>query len=432
MSMELSLSERARRTHEQPISYLMAEAVNNPGLISLAAGLVDYTSLPSREIVELAGELFSRPGLEAKLPLQYGITPGLTPLRHELLDLMMARDGTSAAELSVSVENVVITTGSQQLLFLLTDILVDPGDIVITAWPSYFVYTGALETMGADVRCVDIDENGMRPDSLEETLRAIEAEGQLSRVKIVYVVDYHQNPTGITLSEERRPQILELVKRFSRDHRIVLLEDAAYRELTYEGEAPRTIKSLDPENRFVALAHTFSKTFSPGIKVGYGLLPDDLVEPVLLLKGSHDFGSPNFGQYFVLEAMRRGFYARHVEELRALYTRKRDVLLESLEESFGEFESQGMRWTRPTGGLYVWLTFPESIDTGFDRPLFRSSREEGAIYVPGACCYAADARREKPGHEARLSYGAVSEDEIREGVRRLGRAFRKVMERKST
>ncbi len=423
-SKSFYFSQRAKRTHEHPISYLMAEAVANPDLISLAAGLVDYQTLPSEEILELSKEIFSGGQRSAKNPLQYGVTPGLRELREILLDHMASSDGMTPAELSASVENMIITTGSQQLLFILTDLLVDPGDIVIAAWPSYFVYTGALETLGAEVYGVKIDQDGMIPESLRETLEQIKAEGKLSKVKILYVVDYHQNPTGITLSEQRRPELLEIVKEYSTEHKILLIEDSAYRELTYEGEPPSSIKKFDTNNEYVALVQTFSKTFSPGIKIGYGLLPDELSEPAMLQKGNHDFGSSNFGQTFIYEAFRRGLYKPHVELLKKRYTEKRDVLLNSLEEHFGDIE--GVTWTHPSGGLYVWLTFPTHIDTHFEAALFQEAKKAGVIYVPGGFCYAQDRRQEIPMYEARLSYGAVEDEKIVEGVRRLSQAFQSV------
>jgi len=219
--------------------------------------------------------------------------------------------------MNVCADDIVVTTGSQQMLFMLTDLIIDPGDIVITEWPSYFVFTGTLESAGAQVRCVDIDDQGMIPEKLDALLAQLTESGDLPRVKMVYTCDYHQNPTGITLSTERRPQILDIVKRYSQhpnaDGRILLLEDAAYRELTFEGDPPPSIKKFDTTNEYVALLQTFSKPFSPGLKTGYGLLPQGLVEPVLLQKGNHDFGSNNLSQHLVLAAMKQGVYAEHVD-----------------------------------------------------------------------------------------------------------------------
>ncbi len=425
-------SARAKRTVEQPITYLMAAAFDRPEVISLAAGFVDYETLPAKEVLELTQGLLEADDFEAKSSLQYGTTQGHRVIREVLLDHMCKLDGVSAEAMGVTADDVVVTTGSQQFLYLLTDVLIDPGDIVITAWPSYFVYTGALQTFGARVRCVDTDEGGMDPRNLGALLEELSLRGELSRVKMVYLVDYHQNPTGITLAEERRREILEVVKKYSRrlsdevgeERRILILEDAAYRELTYEGEAPGSIKRWDEGNEYVALAQTVSKPFSPGLKMGYALVPSELVDPILLQKGNHDFGSANFTGQLVMRAMREGVYERHVKLLCERYAAKRDAMLEALEEEFGGDE--GVTWTRPTGGLYIWLRLEAGMDARFGGALFEAAMDEGMIYVPGAFCYSEDEAREVPIHEMRLSFGVAEEDAIREGIRRLGRAVRGV------
>ena len=426
---QFGFSSRAARAAQQPISYLIAQAVMNPELISLAAGFVDYETLPVDEMRELVGDLLTRPA-DARAALQYGTTPGLAELRDVLLQHMAGLDQLTPAELNATPDDMVVTTGSQQLLQILTDILVDPGDIVVTSWPSYFVYTGTLEAAGAQVRCVDIDDDGMIPAALSRVLSGLEDDGLLGRVKIVYVVSYHQNPTGITLSEDRRGPILDIVRDFSdrpsRDSRILLIEDAAYRELTFEGRPPRSIKSHDPANEYVALLQTFSKPFSPGLKTGYGLLPRDLVEPVVLQKGNHDFGSANFCQHLLLAAMRSGVYARHVERLRRRYAAKRDAMLDALAEHLGPEGDGRAKWTHPTGGLYVYVTFPPGLDTGRDGDLFARALQEGVLYVPGEYCYAPDATRTVPRNTMRLSFGVADCDQIRLGVERLARALRKL------
>ncbi|MFP4055796.1 MAG: PLP-dependent aminotransferase family protein [Candidatus Brocadiia bacterium] len=418
-----AFSARAARTTDQPIGYLMAMAVDRPDLISLAAGLVDYESLPSEQAALLLDELL-RDAASAKIPLQYGTIEGLAELRSVLLDHVARLDGLSPDDLQASARDVVVTSGSQQLLFMLGDVLLDPGDIAITAWPSYFVYAAALQTFGADVRCVDIDEGGMVPEALEALLQRLDGEGALPRVKLLYVCSYHQNPTGITLAAERRPALLDLVRRYSTDHRILVVEDAAYRELTYHGEPPPSLKRYDTGNRFVALLQTFSKPFAPGVKIGYGLLPSDLVEPVLLQKGSHDFGSANLCQHLLLAAMKQGVYARHLERLRRHYAAKRDAMLAALDEHLGAFQPAHTRWTRPSGGLYVWLTLPPGTDTGPHGPLLQRALDEGVLYVPGAYCYPPDPDRTAPTNTLRLSYGSPTIEQIREGVRRLAHAIR--------
>jgi 2-aminoadipate transaminase len=431
------LSQRACRTTEQPISYLMQAAVEQPGLISLAAGLVDYETLPGPSAAELLDDLLGDPA-RSRIAMQYGTTQGLAELRHAVLDHMASLDGVRPDDLAASPDDVVISTGSQQLLFTITDVLVDPGDIVITERPTYFVYTGVLRTLGADVRGVDMDEQGMDPAALDEMLGRIAREGNLSRVKIVYLCDYHQNPTGLTLAADRRRAIVEIVQRYSANHRILLLEDAAYRELTYlagplRGPGPDqsrvaarpgipSIKSFDPENRHVALLQTFSKPFAPGVKTGYGLLPRDLVEPVLLQKGSHDFGSANLCQHLLLAAMKRGVYHEHVNVLCEHYAKKRDAMLAALEEYLGDVACA--HWTRPSGGLYVWVTLPEQYDTAREGPLFSRAIAEGVLYVPGVYCYGDAEARPAPINTMRLSFGVSTIEQIHEGIARLARAIK--------
>lgn len=415
-------SQRARRTQAQPISYLMEQAVCNTELISLAAGLVDYTTLPGDDTAELLREILTQPAT-ARAALQYGTTEGLAELRAELLCHFEKLNDWKSADIHVSTDDLIITTGSQQMLFILGDVLIDPGDIVLTAWPSYFVFTGTLTAQGAEVRGIDMDEQGIRPEALEATLRKLSDSGDLQRVKMLYLVSYHQNPTGITLSAERRPQIYEIIRRFSAEHRILILEDAAYRELTYQGTPPPSIKKYDTTNEYVALLQTFSKPFAPGVKCGYALLPHDLVEPVVLQKGNHDFGSANLTQHLMLAAMRTGVYRHHVNELCANYAHKRDVMLEALEEQLGDI-GDGVHWTRPNGGLYIYLTLPEAVDTGRDSQLFGRAIEEGVLYVPGSFCYGPDPTRPIPNHQMRLSFGVAEPDEIRTGIERLARAIK--------
>lgn len=429
VSSRFSFSARSAHAQQQPISYLMSLALDNPELISLAAGFVDYTTLPAVETADLLAPLLKNTSL-ARTALQYGTTQGLEPLRQVLLEHLAALDGVQSSELGVTVNDLVITTGSQQLLFILTDILVDRGDIVITEWPSYFVYTGLLESFGAQVRCVEMDADGLIPEKLDELLGQLKKTGELNKVKILYTCDYHQNPTGITLSPDRRPQVLDIVRRYSTDHRILVIEDAAYRELTYEGAPPTSIKKHDRNNEFVALVQTFSKPFSPGMKTGYGLLPRDLVEPVVAQKSGHDFGSVNLIQHLLLEVMRQGVYARHVSELCAAYTLKRDAALAALDQhidGFGGDSKSGATWTHPQGGMYVHLTLPPSIDTGRKSALFGRAIDHGVLYVPGEYCFGPDPDKPTPRNTIRLSFGVPSVEQIKEGVARLAQAVSDVM-----
>jgi 2-aminoadipate transaminase len=400
----------------------MQQAVENPRLISLAAGLVDPLSLPADEVAEAAAAILGTPDA-AQAALQYGTTQGLAPLREQLLARTAALDGVTPAEVALAPEDVVVTTGSQQLLYLLGELLLDPGDLVITEAPSYFVYQGTLISQGVRTLAVPMDEDGMNVDALAELLARLERTGELDRLRLLYVCDYFQNPSGLTLSLPRRQRILELARRYSRGHRILILEDTAYRELRYEGPDLPSIKSFDADNRHVILAMTFSKPCSPGLKTGYGLLPRELVGPLGRLKGNHDFGSNNFTQHLLNRMLASGAYDRHVRRLCGVYRAKRDTLLGALAEEFRAWPE--VRWTRPGGGLYVWLTFPPDVDTGPDGRLMQAALAEGVLYVPGQFCYVNGDNGPIPTNEARLSFGVAPPEQLREAVRRLALAARK-------
>lgn len=417
-------SEKARRTLSPPISYLMAEGVTNPHLISLAAGLVDYESLPVQRFREAAQRLLADEA-RGRIALQYGTTEGLLELREAMLSHLEQLEGKPRAALGLSARETLVTSGSQQMLQLLTDVLVDPGDIVITAAPTYFVYTGVLQAAGARVLSSPADAGGMRTDMLRRRLEECRARGELHRVKIIYVVSYSDNPTGVSVAAARRPEFVELAREFSRDHRILVIEDAAYRELRYDGMRPPSIKSYDAGNRHVALTMTFSKSFSAGCKIGYSFLPADLVQPVLEQKGNHDFGSTNVLQHVLAELVRSGEYAAHVREVQRAYRRKRDAMLAALERELGGVP--GVNWTRPNGGLYVWMTLPDGLDTRRGGRLFRRCLDAGVLYVPGEHCFA-EAEGGVPQNHLRLSFGVARPEEIETGIRRLAGCIRAELE----
>jgi 2-aminoadipate transaminase len=412
----LALSSKSLRTKEQPISFLIAEALRNPRLINLAAGLVDPLTLPVEECDAIARRLFADVA-RGRSALQYDTTLGLTELRNRLLAHVEQLEGHSAREMGLTENDFVVTTGSQQALYLVGDVLLDPGDIVIAANPSYFVYAGALQSLGATVFTVPMDTDGMVVDEVEHLLARFEREGRLDRVKLVYCTSYYQNPTGLTLSADRRPRLLEIVQRFSKHHRIVILEDAAYRELRYDGDAYRSIKSYDEHNRFTVISHTFSKPFAPGLKLGYTAMPPDLMHAVLQQKGNHDFGSANLTQHIALQSLLDGSYAKHVEVLRDAYRSKRDAILAALKQFMPAHDN--LSWTHPHGGLYVWLALPAGCDTSRGSEMFNRCVERGVLYVPGAYCFQPDERGVIPTNHIRLSFGQVAPDQIAPGIERL-------------
>jgi 2-aminoadipate transaminase len=424
MISEDRLSQRAHWAGNEPIaSMLMAKTLGQPDLISLAAGFVDHELLPvdaTRRALEI---IWSEAG-RARAALQYGTTIGHPPLREAVLDRMLRADGKCAAELNASIENVVITAGSNQLLFLLGDVLCDPGDIVICPVPSYYVFLGTLANLGVRAAAVETDRWGVLPEAVADELARREKAGELGRVKAVYVTTYYDNPSGATVPLERRAALVEVVRRWSHKHKIYLIEDAAYRELRYAGEDVPSLRAFDPQGDTVVHAGSFSKSFSPGIRVGWGLLPPALRGPLLAEKGNVDFGSPHFNQVLMATVLEEGLFEPQLVRLRAGYREKIEAGLRAADEFLAPIG--GIEWVRPSGGLYVWLRLPESVDTGLAGPLFPRALAEGVLYVPGEYCYPA-AGQPRPRNMLRLSFGAVTGEEFGRGVRALASAIRQVV-----
>jgi 2-aminoadipate transaminase len=420
-SAPLPLSSTARRTTDSPISYFIQKAIETEGLISLAAGLVDESHFPTADVSAVVTEIMGDPAA-AKAALQYGSTQGLPALRERVLKRVCQADGVSPGDIGLSANDVVITTGSQQLLYLLGEVLFDPGDLVICEAPSYFVYHGVLQSRGVKVIAVPMDAGGMDLDALETLLKRLEKSGELARLKLIYTVDYFQNPTGLSLAADRRPRLVELARRFSTKHRILILEDAAYRELRYTGDDLPSVKKFDTRNEYVIYTSTFSKPCSPGLKTGYSILPSDLVTPVCHLKGNHDFGSNNLSQHVLNRLLGSGAFDRHVETLRNVYRAKRDAMLAALDAEFADWPE--VAWTVPDGGMYVWITFPEHVPTGSSGELVKRALAEGVLYVPGEFGHIPDDTGRVPNTDARLSFGVCSPEQIAEGIRRLRRAGR--------
>lgn len=420
----IPLSQRWEWGSRQAISFLMQQGAENPGVLSLAAGLVDAATLPGELTSTLATELLADPR-QARTALQYGSTAGSPRLRDALLQHLASLEQTTVEGLAITSDQLVLTTGSQQLLSLICEVLFNPGDIALVAAPTYFVFLGTLAGVGARVISIPSDASGMRMDALEQTLELCATNGELERVKLIYLVSDFENPSGVCLAEDRRARVVELAQRYSRNQRILVLEDAAYRELRYDGSAPRSIWSFDGAHESVILAQTFSKSYAPGLRVGYGVLPRDLVGPVIDRKGNEDFGSANFNQNLLALALETGRYQQHVASLRDSYRAKRDAIVQAAETWFADL--LGVSWLYPQGGLYLWMSLPQHVDTGFDGELFRYAvQTERVMYVPGGLCYSGPADS-RPGHQMRLSFGVLNPAEIDTAMQRLARAVRHVL-----
>jgi len=418
------LSRRAGWAAGQAISYLMRQGVENPQCLSLAAGLVDATTLPVDE-VRKAAEVLLGDRAWGRYALQYGHTSGAERLRQAVLAHLALLEGRPVTDLCVDLDQVILTNGSQQFLSLVAQVLLDPEDICLVAAPTYFVFLGTVAGVGARAVSIDTDEDGMRPEALEARLEELADAGDLGRVKLIYLVSDFENPSGYRLSAERRRRIVEIAARWSRGHRIHVLEDAAYRELRYDGEAAPSVFSFDSDRRSVIYAGTFSKSFSPGLRCGFGIAPKGLVEAIAARKGNEDFGSAHLNQQILATVLEEGWYRPHVEVVRLGYRTKRDSLLAAIEREFAGMD--GVSWVRPEGGLYVWMSLPRHIETGFDSPLFeRAAKVEQVMYVPGELCYGGDAAG-RPRHQMRLSFGVLEPPRLKEAAARLARAVRAIL-----
>ncbi len=415
------LSRRAEWAGGAPIAnILMARTLAQPDVISLAAGFVEHNSLPVEWVEEAFRKIWAdrRNALAA---LQYGTTIGYPPLREVILERLRQADGLSAAEHRAGMDQVVITAGSNQLLYLLSEVLLDPGDIVLCGAPSYFVFLGLIQSLGARTVGVATDHDGLIPEALEERLEELARHGELDRVKAIYVASYFDNPTGVSLAGNRRAALVEIAHRWSRHHRIYIIEDWAYRDLRYEGEDLPSVWAHDADGDTVIVTGSFSKSFSPGLRVGWGLLPRALLEPVLALKGHLDFGSANFNQVMLAIVLQNGWFDEHVARLRAIYHEKVVTIVSALENDVRPILD--VHYEAPKGGLYVWVRLPEEIDTGVDGPLFQAAVKEGVLYVPGEYCFPAEGEPVRR-HCLRLSFAMPDCDRLRCGVERLSRALR--------
>ena len=420
------LSELGRRTEEPPISWLMATALAQPHLISLAAGFTDGQSLPVKDARALLDELLRSPRT-GQAALQYGTTAGDPTLRELTTRHLQSLDGQRNAGRTYSSDRMILSNGSQQMLYMVTEALCDPGDIVLVEDPSYFVYLGILQSHGVRARGVRMEKDGLDLKRLEAVLEALKRSGELRRVKLLYVVTYYQNPTGLTTSFAKKAGALKLLRQYERaaGHPLYLLEDAAYRELRFQGEDVKSSLAISGSHDRVIYAGTYSKPFATGVRVGFGLLPEPVLTAVLRIKGNHDFGSSNLLQQLLGRALASGRYEKHLTELRARYAHKARVMRKALLEHF----PPEAEWWEPDGGLYFWARLPRHLSSGPKSQFFQKVLASGVLYVPGELCYADDPTRRKPNHEMRLSFGGATEANVRAGIARLGAVVRDFLRR---
>ncbi len=384
-------AERTKVMKSSAMRDLMA-LTEQPDVISLAGGLPDTSTFPPDSYAALMGTVAADSCARA---LQYGPTEGLVLVKRCIVDVM-AEEG-----MEVDADEVLVTTGGQQVIDLACKTLLDPGDVVVCEAPTY---PGAVPTFcayEAEVVQVAMDRDGMRIDQLSDTLERLERQGR--RPKFIYTVPNFHNPAGVTLSLERRHELV----RIASERELLVLEDNPYGMLRYEGTPLPTLRSLDEE--FVIYASTFSKILSPGVRLGWTVAPPPVLAKMNIGKQASDLCSSSISQYFVSAYFDSGPWQRYVRSLSEIYRRRRDVMLDALAEHF----PREADWTHPQGGLFIWATLPDYIDT---TDLLARALEERVAFVPGRAAYV-DGRG---GSSMRLNFSGVHEPEIQEGVRRIG------------
>jgi len=368
-----------------------------PEVISLAGGFPDTSLFPAEDLAKHLSVMAAESSARA---LQYAPTEGLAEVKEAIREVLRA-EGDDA-----DPEDVLVTTGGQQVIDLVCKTLVDPGDVVVAEAPTYPGAVPAFAAYQADVRQVAMDADGLRVDLLEEALDALATEGRSP--KFIYTIPNFQNPAGVTLSLPRRKRLVEV----ARERELLILEDNPYGLLRFEGTPLPTLRSLDG-GEFVISLGTFSKILSPGLRLGWAVAPHPVLAKMNIGKAASDLNSSSLTQLFVATFFRDGDWRGYLAKQCDLYRRRRDVMLEALEEHFPPEAT----WTRPEGGLFVWVTLADGLDT---TDLLAQALSRNVAFVPGNAAYV-DGRGDT---SLRLNFSGVGEDDIREGVRRIGAVVR--------
>lgn len=415
-SSSIQFSDLGQRAHPPTIARLMAMALENPDLLSIAAGFTDTSTLPVRGVGQAIAEL------AAKLPtpeyLQYGSNHGRPGLRKLLVDHLCGLE--PALDHHEAQKGFFISNGSQQALYLAMQVLCNPGDIVLVDRPSYFVFLEMLKGLGLEARSIPVGEDGLVDgDAFKAVLREMKANGEADRIKAVYFVSYYSNPSGRSLTKAEKALIGAILK--GQDIVVPAIEDAAYRDLYYRTPWPApSILTIPEWEGFPRLyTSTLTKPYATGLKVGFATCTDmEWRAKMLHVKAHHDFGTANFNQAIFEQVLENGGFETQLKQIRSAYEAKMQTLDQALRDQ--KLQELGWRWERPAGGLYLWLTAPENFDTGLESAFCQACVEAGVLYVPGELCFGDNA----PCECVRLSFGVLGEAELTEAGRRFAKVAR--------
>jgi 2-aminoadipate transaminase len=397
-NLDSILSTNVKRMKRSAIRELL-KLVNNPDIISFAGGLPAPESFPVEELRDIAIEVLEKDGTQV---LQYGATEG-DPLLREQLVKMYVEEGHD-----VTVDNLIITTASQQALDLIAKVFISPGDKVIVGLPSYLGGLSAFNSYGADMIGIPLDEQGMRADLLEEKLAELKTINQLP--KFIYIIPDFQNPAGITMPKSRRIEILEIAHKYD----ILIIEDSPYRELRFEGKHQRTMYQLDGTEH-VLLLGTFSKIFAPGFRIGWVLGNPDVLDKIVIAKQATDLCTPPFTQRIAARYLEKGLLKENVKKIIKMYSAKKEIMMDALEANMPE----GVTWTKSEGGLFTMMTLPEYINT--NELIKTAIQEENVAFVAGSSFFCDGSGT----NTLRLNFSYATEEKNLEGVRRLANVIKK-------
>jgi len=370
-------------------------------VISLAGGLPDPSTFPVEEIEKITQDILKE---KPERALQYSTTSGLVEFRKELVNLS-AKRGISG----INENNIFVTVGSQEALFMIFNLLVDPGDTVIVEMPTYLAALNVLRTRKPNFIGVTVNEKGPNLDELEDKVKKSINDGK--KPKLMYVIPTAQNPAGTTMSLDDRKRLMEIAEKYD----FLIVEDDAYGFLVFEGESPAPLKALDKSGR-VIYTGTFSKILAPGFRLGWVVADQEFIHEMELYKQNVDLHTPSFTQIIVTEAIRRGVIDRQIPKIRKLYKEKRDVMLNAIETYF----PREARWTKPVGGMFVFSWLPEKIDTV---KMLEEATKRGVAYVPGSSFYYDYSGR----NTMRLNFSYPSKEELERGIKILGETIKSFM-----
>jgi len=396
------LSVSSKNMKKSAIRELL-KLTNKPGLISFAGGLPSPLTFPIKQLQEISCEVLAEDGPAA---LQYSMTEG-DPLLRKLLTERYKSQG-----LKITTDNLIVVSSSQQALDLIPKVLIDRGDKIIVGLPSYLGGLQSFHNYGADMIGIKHDEYGMSSKILEEELKVLQDRGE--KPKFVYIIPDFQNPAGVTMPEWRRVEVIEICKKYD----VMIVEDSPYRELRFEGEPQKTIYQLADEGR-VLLLGTFSKIFVPGFRIGWVIGHPVVIDRIVMAKQSTDLCTSSFVQKIAAKYIQKGYFDENLKGIISMYKEKKDVMM----EAFEDYLPEGVTWTNPEGGLFLFVTLPEWMDA---EDLFLTAVENDVAFVIGKVFHCDESGK----NTMRINFSYASKEEIVEGVKRLGRAIKEKIDSK--